>query len=73
MVRAKLRAKLRGTWSGFGIPLLPNYNASIGAAWLERGGQYIEAGVGDRDPWGFSYHAYSNQIRKFGCLDMLDP
>eukprot|EP00913_Durusdinium_trenchii_P002541 g2350.t1 len=45
MVRAKLRAKLRGTWSGFGIPLLPNYNASIGAAWLERGGQYIEANL----------------------------
>ena len=28
---------------GFGIPLLPNYNATIGAAWLERGGQYVEA------------------------------
>ena len=35
---------------GFGIPLLPNYNATIGAAWLERGGQYVEAGAfGQRD------------------------
>ncbi|CAK8987214.1 unnamed protein product [Durusdinium trenchii] len=32
-------------YGGFGIPLLPNYNASIGAAWLERGGQYIEANL----------------------------
>ena len=27
---------------GFGIPLLPSYNASVGAAWLERGGRYVE-------------------------------
>lgn len=31
------------SFPGFGIPLLPNYNATIGAAWLERGGQYVEA------------------------------
>lgn len=32
-------------YGGFGIPLLPNYNATIGAAWLERGGQYVEVNL----------------------------
>ena len=29
-------------YGGFGIPLLPKYNGSV-IAWLERGGQYVEA------------------------------
>ncbi|CAJ1377929.1 unnamed protein product [Effrenium voratum] len=32
-------------YGGFGIPLLPSYHASVGAAWLERGGQYVEVNL----------------------------
>ncbi len=32
-------------YGGFGISLLPTYSASVGSAWLERGGVYVVANI----------------------------
>ena len=32
-------------YGGFEIPVLPTYEASVGAAWLERGGAYVQANI----------------------------
>jgi len=32
-------------YGGFEISMLPAYNASVGSAWLERGGTYVLANI----------------------------
>jgi prolyl oligopeptidase len=48
-------------YGGFNISLLPNYNASSGAAWLERGGVYVLANIRGGGEFGPDWH---NAARK---------
>lgn len=43
-------------YGGFEIPLLPNYNASAGSAWLERGGVYVVANIRGGGEFGPRWH-----------------
>ncbi|HPU55148.1 MAG TPA: prolyl oligopeptidase family serine peptidase, partial [Verrucomicrobiota bacterium] len=48
-------------YGGFEISLLPNYNAGVGAAWLERGGVYVLANIRGGGEFGPPWH---NAARK---------
>lgn len=48
-------------YGGFEIPMLPNYNPMIGAAWLERGGVYVLANIRGGGEFGPAWH---NAARK---------
>jgi prolyl oligopeptidase len=48
-------------YGGFEISMLPNYNASVGAAWLERGGFYVLANIRGGGEFGPRWH---NAARK---------
>ncbi len=48
-------------YGGFEIPMLPGYNAIIGAAWLERGGVYVLANIRGGGEFGPAWH---NAARK---------
>lgn len=43
-------------YGGFEIPLLPNYNANVGAAWLEFGGVYVLANIRGGGEFGPKWH-----------------
>jgi prolyl oligopeptidase len=43
-------------YGGFGVTLSPNYAASIGLAWLERGGVYAEANIRGGGEFGPGWH-----------------
>lgn len=43
-------------YGGFGVSLGPNYAASTGIAWIERGGVYVEANVRGGGEFGPSWH-----------------
>ncbi len=43
-------------YGGFGISLLPNYSASVGSAWLERGGAYVVANIRGGGEFGPTWH-----------------
>lgn len=43
-------------YGGFQISLLPNYNAGVGTAWLERGGVYILANIRGGGEFGPKWH-----------------
>jgi len=43
-------------YGGFGVSLLPNYSASIGSAWLERGGVYVVANIRGGGEFGPNWH-----------------
>src|SRR5262245_53182227 len=48
-------------YGGFEIPMIPNYNASVGSAWLERGGVFILANIRGGGEFGPTWH---NAARK---------
>src|ERR1700742_3837889 len=48
-------------YGGFEISMLPNYNSTIGAAWLERGGVYVLANIRGGGEFGPAWH---NAARK---------
>ncbi len=52
---------LLGGYGGFEVPLLPDYNSIIGAAWLERGGVYVLANIRGGGEFGPNWH---NAARK---------
>src|SRR5262245_46563857 len=43
-------------YGGFAVSLLPNYSASVGAAWLERGGVYVVANIRGGGEFGPTWH-----------------
>jgi len=43
-------------YGGFGISLLPTYSASVGSAWLERGGVYVVANIRGGGRFGSVWH-----------------
>ena len=43
-------------YGGFEIPLLPGYNPSVGAAWLEQGGVYVVANIRGGGEYGPTWH-----------------
>jgi prolyl oligopeptidase len=43
-------------YGGFEIPLLPGYNPSVGAAWLEHGGVYVVANIRGGGEYGPTWH-----------------
>jgi prolyl oligopeptidase len=48
-------------YGGFQLPMLPNYNPTIGAAWLERGGVFVLANIRGGGEFGPTWH---NAARK---------
>jgi prolyl oligopeptidase len=48
-------------YGGFEIPMLPGYNPTIGAAWLERGGVFVLANIRGGGEFGPGWH---NAARK---------
>ncbi|CAE7509924.1 unnamed protein product [Symbiodinium sp. CCMP2456] len=62
-------------YGGFGIPVLPSYKATIGAAWLERGGQYVEAhlrGGGEFGPaWEAAGRGALGRLRAYEDLEAI--
>ncbi len=50
-------------YGGFEISLGPKYIASVGAAWLERGGAYVEACIRGGGEYGPSWHQVSTNQR----------
>eukprot|EP00960_Hanusia_phi_P047686 758520-Hanusia_phi.AAC.1 len=43
-------------YGGFQVPLLPGYQADVGAAWLERGGAYVVANIRGGGEFGPAWH-----------------
>ncbi len=43
-------------YGGFEVSLLPNYNAGVGAAWLEKGGVYVLANIRGGGEFGPDWH-----------------
>jgi prolyl oligopeptidase len=43
-------------YGGFEIPMLPAYNAGVGAAWLEKGGVYVVANIRGGGEFGPRWH-----------------
>ncbi|CAE7464062.1 unnamed protein product [Symbiodinium natans] len=62
-------------YGGFGIPVLPGYKATVGAAWLERGGQYVEAhirGGGEFGPaWEAAGRGAAGRLRAYEDLEAI--
>jgi len=43
-------------YGGFEIPMLPRYNATVGTAWLKRGGVYVVANIRGGGEFGPKWH-----------------
>lgn len=43
-------------YGGFEIPMVPRYSATVGAAWLERGGVYVVANIRGGGEFGPQWH-----------------
>lgn len=56
-------------YGGFEIALTPLYNATLGAAWLERGGVLVAANIRGGGEYGPSWHAAARKARRQDAYD----
>lgn len=56
-------------YGGFEIPMLPNYNADVGTAWLERGGVYILANIRGGGEFGPRWHEAARKQNRQRAYD----
>jgi prolyl oligopeptidase len=56
-------------YGGFEIPMLPNYNPVIGAAWLERGGVYVLANIRGGGEFGPKWHEAARKQNRQRAYD----
>jgi prolyl oligopeptidase len=56
-------------YGGFEIPMLPAYNASVGSAWLERGGVYVLANIRGGGEFGPKWHEAARKQNRQRAYD----
>jgi prolyl oligopeptidase len=56
-------------YGGFEIAMLPNYNATIGAGWLERGGVYVLANIRGGGEFGPKWHEAARKQNRQRAYD----
>ena len=56
-------------YGGFEIARTPTYSASVGAAWLERGGVFVEANIRGGGEYGPSWHAAARKAHRQRAYD----
>lgn len=56
-------------YGGFEIPLLPNYNASVGSAWLQRGGTFVVANIRGGGEFGPKWHEAARKQNRQRAYD----
>lgn len=56
-------------YGGFEISLLPSYSASVGSAWLERGGVYILANIRGGGEFGPKWHYAARKANRQRAYD----
>lgn len=56
-------------YGGFEIPLLPTYNASVGSAWLQRGGTFVVANIRGGGEFGPKWHEAARKQNRQRAYD----
>ena len=56
-------------YGGFEIPMVPSYNAAVGAAWLERGGVYVLANIRGGGEFGPKWHEAARKQNRQRAYD----
>jgi prolyl oligopeptidase len=56
-------------YGGFEIPMLPNYNAGVGSAWLERDGVYVLANIRGGGEFGPTWHEAARKQNRQRAYD----
>ena len=56
-------------YGGFEIPMLPGYNAALGAAWLERGGVFVLANIRGGGEFGPAWHEAARKEHRQRAYD----
>jgi prolyl oligopeptidase len=56
-------------YGGFQISMLPSYNASVGSAWLERGGVYVLANIRGGGEFGPKWHEAARKEHRQRAYD----
>jgi prolyl oligopeptidase len=56
-------------YGGFEIPMLPGYSASVGSAWLERGGVYVLANIRGGGEFGPKWHEAARKANRQRAYD----
>lgn len=56
-------------YGGFEIPMLPGYNASVGSAWLEKGGVYVLANIRGGGEFGPKWHEAARKQNRQRAYD----
>lgn len=56
-------------YGGFEISMLPNYSASVGSAWLERGGVYVLANIRGGGEFGPKWHEAARKEHRQRAYD----
>ncbi len=56
-------------YGGFEIPMLPSYNAIVGATWLERGGVYVLANIRGGGEFGPMWHEAARKQNRQRAYD----
>jgi prolyl oligopeptidase len=56
-------------YGGFGVPQLPIYSWSVGAAWLERGGVFVLANIRGGGEFGPNWHYAARKVHRQRAYD----